>query len=128
MQELTLLWSVALLLMSVSCGVNPALGITELNSEEAIAVNWIIPIVLMLLTCAIHWWLVKSATEMALAESGEAISKHARANSGEGPVWASPPSPKHAKRKLVEPSPAHAIQKEPLADAAARAPSAAVAL
>jgi hypothetical protein len=47
MRELTIIWAVALVLMSVSCGVNPALGITKQSTAEAIVVNWIIPIAIM---------------------------------------------------------------------------------
>lgn len=107
MRELALIWVVVMVLMSVSFGINPALGITELTTQEAVIVNWVIPCVLMFVGGLIHWWLVRKANaggEDAAAEDKVVIvtevASMGKDNQTGAPLVPSsppkaPPSPRH---------------------------------
>jgi hypothetical protein len=75
--ELSWIWSFAIGVMSISCAVNPARGITTQRSVEAVLVNWIIPIVVMVLATMYQgWWTAKakrarSAPQIQTGEENE---------------------------------------------------------
>ena len=59
MYEMSVIWTVGFLLMSVSCAINPLiLGIKELSSYEAIMMNWVLPASLGMVTLILqNCWL-----------------------------------------------------------------------
>jgi hypothetical protein len=61
MWDLTVIWTIGFLLMSITCAILPALGINNVVSTEALTLNWVLPFMISVITVIFqNFWTARS--------------------------------------------------------------------